>query len=73
MPKFSLLQLLVAVSLFPILGALVKTEFGGRQHFIETIAFSNDDSKILISKISGVALGGKTTSIRKTSLARLAG
>ena len=25
MPKFSLLQLLVAVSLFPILGALVKT------------------------------------------------
>ena len=59
MPKFSLLQLLVAVSLFPILGALVKTEFGGRQHFIGTIAFSNDDSKILISKISGRSTWGQ--------------
>lgn len=53
MPRFTLTQLLMGMALFAILLVFTQTEGCGRRYsMIETLSFSSDDSRILVTKLT---------------------
>ena len=70
MPRFTLTQLLVGTALFAILLVFTQSEgCGTRYSTIETLSFSSDDSRILVTKLT--ARNARTPGkIYKSNLAR---
>ncbi|MEM6691329.1 MAG: WD40 repeat domain-containing protein [Planctomycetota bacterium] len=70
MPRFTLTQLLMGMALFAILLVFTQTEGCGKRYsMIETLSFSSDNSRVLVTKLT--ARDARTPmKLYKTNLAR---